>query len=114
MIIYMCIIVLKYIICNIFSLSLIHYVYICMCLCFVHPSQHKGFAFIEFETPEAAAIAIEHMNNPALGVAQTLGGRVLKVGRPTNAPQAIQKNGMLLLCVCAISLYVCVFVWHCD
>ncbi|CAH8565893.1 unnamed protein product [Dicrocoelium dendriticum] len=44
--------------------------------------KHKGFAFIEFEYPEAAHLAVEQMNNASLG------GRQLKVGRPSNLPQA--------------------------
>ncbi|KAF5396447.1 Poly-U binding splicing factor half-pint family [Paragonimus heterotremus] len=44
--------------------------------------KHKGFAFIEFEYPEAAHLAVEQMNNTSLG------GRQLKVGRPSNLPQA--------------------------
>lgn len=44
--------------------------------------KHKGFAFIEFEHPEAAHLAVEQMNNASLG------GRQLKVGRPSNLPQA--------------------------
>ncbi|KAF5400754.1 Poly U-binding-splicing factor half pint [Paragonimus heterotremus] len=43
--------------------------------------KHKGFAFIEFEVPEAASLALEQMNG------YTLAGRNLKVGRPSNAPQ---------------------------
>ncbi|TPP61214.1 Poly U-binding-splicing factor half pint [Fasciola gigantica] len=44
--------------------------------------KHKGFAFIEFEHPEAAHLAVDQMNNASLG------GRQLKVGRPSNLPQA--------------------------
>jgi poly(U)-binding-splicing factor PUF60 len=44
--------------------------------------KHKGFAFIEFETPEAAALAYEQMNGALMG------GRNIKVGRPSNMPQA--------------------------
>ncbi|RUS16786.1 hypothetical protein BC937DRAFT_90813 [Endogone sp. FLAS-F59071] len=40
--------------------------------------KHKGFCFIEFETPEAAAMALDAMNGADLG------GRQLKVGRPNN------------------------------
>ncbi|KER19953.1 hypothetical protein T265_11398 [Opisthorchis viverrini] len=43
--------------------------------------KHKGFAFVEFEVPEAASLALEQMNG------HTLAGRTLKVGRPSNAPQ---------------------------
>jgi poly(U)-binding-splicing factor PUF60 len=45
-------------------------------------NKHKGFAFIEFETPEAAQLALEQMNGSLLG------GRNVKVGRPSNMPQA--------------------------
>lgn len=44
--------------------------------------KHKGFAFIEYETPDAAQIAIEHMGGFLLG------GRPIKVGRPSNMPQS--------------------------
>lgn len=43
---------------------------------------HKGFAFLEFEVPEAAVLAQEAMNG------RLMGGRNLKVGRPSNMPQA--------------------------
>ncbi|GMS79868.1 hypothetical protein PENTCL1PPCAC_2043, partial [Pristionchus entomophagus] len=43
---------------------------------------HKGFAFLEFEIPEAAVIAQDAMNGLMMG------GRNLKVGRPANMPQA--------------------------
>ena len=45
-------------------------------------NKHKGFAFIEFETPEAAQLSLEQMNGLLLG------GRNIKVGRPSNMPQA--------------------------
>lgn len=44
--------------------------------------KHKGFAFVEYELPEAAQLALEHMNG------KQLGGRQIKVGRPSNMPQA--------------------------
>lgn len=44
--------------------------------------KHKGFAFVEFEYPEAAQLAIEQMNG------SNFGGRLLKVGRPSNLPDA--------------------------
>uniref|UniRef100_A0AC35UH42 Poly(U)-binding-splicing factor PUF60 n=1 Tax=Rhabditophanes sp. KR3021 TaxID=114890 RepID=A0AC35UH42_9BILA len=43
---------------------------------------HKGFAFLEFEVPEAAILAQETMNG------RLMGGRNLKVGKPSNIPQA--------------------------
>jgi len=46
---------------------------------------HKGFAFLEFEVPEAAQLAQDAMNG------KLMGGRNLKVspvGRPANMPQA--------------------------
>uniref|UniRef100_S4S071 Poly-U binding splicing factor a n=1 Tax=Petromyzon marinus TaxID=7757 RepID=S4S071_PETMA len=44
--------------------------------------KHKGFAFVEYDLPEAAQLAMEQMN----GI--TLGGRSIKVGRPSNIGQA--------------------------
>jgi len=45
--------------------------------------RHKGFAFVEFELPEASQLAIEQMNGVLLG------GRAIKIGRPTNMPQSM-------------------------
>lgn len=45
-------------------------------------NKHKGFAFIEYEVPEAAQLALEQMNGVMIG------GRNIKVGRPSNMPQA--------------------------
>ena len=56
--------------------------------------KHKGFAFIDFETPEAAQLALDQMNG------QYLSNRNIKVGRPSNMPQAqaiieeIQKDAL--------------------
>ncbi|XP_041923658.1 poly(U)-binding-splicing factor PUF60-like isoform X3 [Alosa pseudoharengus] len=44
--------------------------------------KHKGFAFVEYEIPEAAQLALEQMNSVMLG------GRNIKVGRPSNIGQA--------------------------
>ncbi|KAL7060899.1 hypothetical protein AAHC03_09442 [Spirometra sp. Aus1] len=44
--------------------------------------KHKGFAFVEYEYPEAAQLAIDQMNGT------NFGGRLLKVGRPSNLPNA--------------------------
>lgn len=44
--------------------------------------KHKGFAFVEYEIPEGAQLALEQMNGAMLG------GRNIKVGRPSNMPQA--------------------------
>ncbi len=44
--------------------------------------KHKGFAFVEFEIPEAAQLALEQMNGVVMS------GRNIKVGRPSNMPQA--------------------------
>ncbi|KAK3546130.1 hypothetical protein QTP70_024489, partial [Hemibagrus guttatus] len=41
-----------------------------------------GFAFVEYEVPEAAQLALEQMNSVMLG------GRNIKVGRPSNIGQA--------------------------
>ncbi|KAK0410694.1 hypothetical protein QR680_005279 [Steinernema hermaphroditum] len=43
---------------------------------------HKGFAFLEYEVPEAFLLASEAMDGVLMG------GRNLKVGRPSNMPQA--------------------------
>jgi len=43
---------------------------------------HKGFAFLEFEVPEAAHLAQECMNG------RLIGGRNLKVGKVQTVPQA--------------------------
>lgn len=44
--------------------------------------KHKGFAFVEYEFPEAAQLAEDQMNNTMLG------NRMIKVGRPCNMPHA--------------------------
>lgn len=44
--------------------------------------KHKGYAFIEYETAEAAQLALEQMTGVIIG------GRNIKVGRPNNVPQA--------------------------
>merc|ERR550532_771069 len=44
--------------------------------------KHKGFAFIDYETPEAAQLALDQMNGTFIS------GRNIKVGRPSNMPQA--------------------------
>ncbi|XP_020489258.1 poly(U)-binding-splicing factor PUF60 isoform X2 [Labrus bergylta] len=44
--------------------------------------KHKGFAFVEYDLPEAAQLALEQMNSVMLG------GRNIKVGRPSNIGQA--------------------------
>ncbi|XP_031640950.1 poly(U)-binding-splicing factor half pint isoform X2 [Contarinia nasturtii] len=46
--------------------------------------KHKGFAFVEYEIPEGAQLALEQMNGAMMG------GRNIKVGRPSNMPQAQQ------------------------
>ncbi|XP_026478113.1 poly(U)-binding-splicing factor half pint-like isoform X2 [Ctenocephalides felis] len=46
--------------------------------------KHKGFAFVEYEIPEGAQLALEQMNGVMIG------GRNIKVGRPSNMPQAQQ------------------------
>ncbi|XP_064098800.1 poly(U)-binding-splicing factor half pint-like isoform X2 [Macrobrachium nipponense] len=45
--------------------------------------KHKGFAFVEYEMPEAAQLALEQMNGVMIG------GRNIKVGRPSNMPQTV-------------------------
>ncbi|CAM6000954.1 unnamed protein product [Sphagnum balticum] len=44
--------------------------------------KHKGFAFVEYELPEAAQLSLDQMNGVMIG------GRNIKVGRPSNMPQA--------------------------
>lgn len=44
--------------------------------------KHKGFAFVEYELPEAAQLALEYLNGLQLG------SRQIRVGRPSNMPQA--------------------------
>ncbi|KAM5156587.1 poly(U)-binding-splicing factor PUF60-like isoform 2-T2 [Mantella aurantiaca] len=44
--------------------------------------KHKGFAFVEYEVPEAAQLALEQMNSVMLG------GRNIKMGRPSNIGHA--------------------------
>jgi len=46
--------------------------------------KHKGFAFVEFEQPEAAQLALEQMNGILVC------GRNIKVGLPSQIPQAQQ------------------------
>jgi poly(U)-binding-splicing factor PUF60 len=42
--------------------------------------KHRGYGFIEYETPDAAALAQYNMDNAEVG------GRHIKVGRPNNFP----------------------------
>lgn len=42
--------------------------------------RHRGYGFIEYETPDAAGLAVQSMDGSQLG------GRSLKVGRPQNYP----------------------------
>ena len=44
--------------------------------------KHKGYAFVEFETVDAAQLSLEQMDGALMG------GRPIKVGRPNNVPQA--------------------------
>lgn len=44
--------------------------------------KHKGFAFVEYEIPEAAQLALEQMNGVIIC------SRNIKVGRSSNMPQA--------------------------
>ncbi|PAA54785.1 hypothetical protein BOX15_Mlig033248g4 [Macrostomum lignano] len=47
-------------------------------------TKHKGFAFVEYELPEAAALAIAGMNGAPLGM------RSIRVSRPNNVTDASQ------------------------
>lgn len=47
------------------------------------------FAFVEYEMPEAAQLALEQMNGVMIG------GRNIKVGRPSNMPQVSTGTGSL-------------------
>ncbi|KAJ1727763.1 hypothetical protein LPJ72_005777 [Coemansia sp. Benny D160-2] len=49
--------------------------------------RHKGFGFVEYEVPEAAALAMDAMNGTMLG------GRQLKIGRPNNYNVAVAQGG---------------------
>jgi len=51
-------------------------------------NKHKGYAFVEYEVPDAAAIAIRKLNGSQLG------GRPLKVGRPNNFPTNLPNAGL--------------------
>ncbi|KAJ2724490.1 hypothetical protein GGI07_001921 [Coemansia sp. Benny D115] len=48
--------------------------------------RHKGYGFVEYEVPEAAALAVEVMNGTMLG------GRQLKIGRPNNYSVAVAQG----------------------
>ncbi|KAM7541070.1 hypothetical protein Aperf_G00000023973 [Anoplocephala perfoliata] len=54
--------------------------------------KHKGFAFVEFEVPEAASLVLEQMNGFMIA------GRGIKVGRPSNAPQTSSLEADLRAC----------------
>lgn len=45
-------------------------------------NKHKGFAFVEYEIPESAHLSLEQMNGVMMS------GRNIRVGRPSNMPQA--------------------------
>jgi RNA recognition motif-containing protein len=45
--------------------------------------RHKGYCFLEYETPDAAALALEKMNGSELV------GRTIKVGRSSNFPSIL-------------------------
>ncbi|KAI9229537.1 MAG: hypothetical protein DHS80DRAFT_22300 [Piptocephalis tieghemiana] len=48
--------------------------------------RHKGFAFVEYEAPEAAGIAVKEM------VGLSVGGRTLRVGRPNNYSESLMET----------------------
>lgn len=47
---------------------------------------HKGYCFLEYETPDAAYLALESMNGAILG------GRSIKVGRSNNFPTELSSG----------------------
>lgn len=47
---------------------------------------HKGYCFLEYETPDAAYLALESMNGAILG------GRSIKVGRSNNFPTELSSE----------------------
>ncbi|XP_045513200.1 poly(U)-binding-splicing factor half pint isoform X3 [Pieris brassicae] len=49
--------------------------------------KHKGFAFVEYEIPEAAQLSLEQMNGVMLG-GSSVHRNIKVVGRPSNMPQA--------------------------
>ncbi|XP_032514507.2 poly(U)-binding-splicing factor half pint isoform X1 [Danaus plexippus] len=50
--------------------------------------KHKGFAFVEYEIPEAAQLSLEQMNGVMLGGSSSVCRNIKVVGRPSNMPQA--------------------------
>ncbi|KAI7835175.1 hypothetical protein BX661DRAFT_176239 [Kickxella alabastrina] len=48
--------------------------------------RHRGYGFVEYEVPEAAALAVDRMNGTMLG------GRQLKIGRPNNYNVAVAQG----------------------
>ena len=78
--------------------------------------KHKGYAFVEYDCPEAAAMAIEQMDK------QMVDGRSIKVGRPNSWTQAAPTVQKMMAdprnkCVCAclsslaLALAGCGCVW---
>ena len=51
-------------------------------------SKHKGYCFVEYETAEAASLALATMDGAMLG------GRTLRVGRPNNYPANLGSIGL--------------------
>ncbi|KAJ2450884.1 hypothetical protein EV183_003980 [Coemansia sp. RSA 2336] len=51
-----------------------------------HGGRHKGFGFVEYYVPEAAVLAMEMMDG------RMLGGRQLKIGRPTGYDAAVARG----------------------
>jgi poly(U)-binding-splicing factor PUF60 len=50
--------------------------------------KHKGYCFVEYETAEAASLALVSMDGAMLG------GRTLRVGRPNNYPVNLSSIGL--------------------
>lgn len=61
------------------------------------------FAFVEYEMPEAAQLALEQMNGVMIG------GRNIKVGRPSNMPQVCLLVHVYRVLILQILLHACRF-----
>ncbi|KAI1243710.1 hypothetical protein IHE44_0001353, partial [Lamprotornis superbus] len=59
--------------------------------------KHKGFAFVEYEVPEAAQLALEQMNSVMLGGRNIKG---LPSGFPTHTWNSLEHKAKLILYIC--------------